>query len=77
MSYRVTMKDGRIFRAARVEASFGFVTLFCWDGEKRYPAAEVAEICSTALEDGIAFTGLLVFIFIVAFILAMVFLPTS
>ena len=75
MSYRVIMKDGRTFRADKVENTAGFVIMFCWDGAKRYPAAEVAEICSTTLEDGLAFTALLVVVFIVTFILALIFLP--
>ena len=72
--YKVILKNGTIYRASRVEHMTGFVQLFFLGEERRLPVGEVAEICSTRLEDGKTFFMYLAVLFLVVFIIGLLVL---
>ena len=71
MSYKVSTKSGRIYRAAKVEHKPGFLEMHCWDGEHRVPAGEITYIKSTEIDEWFEVVlpvCLFVFIFVFFFI---------
>ena len=50
MSYKVSTKSGRIYRASTVDHLPGFLKMQCWDGEHRVPAGEITYIKSTEVD---------------------------
>lgn len=73
MSYKISTKGGRIYRASKVEHKPGFLEMHCWDGEHRIPAGEVTYIKSTEIDE-ISEVILPLFLFaFVFFLVVMVF----
>lgn len=44
------MKDGTTHRGYEIDHKPGFIQVFSWDGETRYPAGEVEKIYSSKSE---------------------------
>ena len=73
MSYKISTKGGRTYRASKVEHKPGFLEMHCWDGEHRIPAGEVTYIKSTEIDE-ISEVILPLFLFaFVFFLVVMVF----
>lgn len=74
MSYKITTKSGRIYKASKVEHKPGFLEMHCWDGEHRIPAGEVTYIKTTEIDE-ISEIILPIFLFsFVFFLLAIIYI---
>ena len=73
MKYRVTLKDGRVYRASKVEVAMGFIIMELWDGELRLPSGEVLEIRQPNKELWEGFAKALLIMFLVVFLMGLVF----
>lgn len=73
MKYKVTFKDGRVYRASKVEVVMGFIIMQLWDGELRLPSGEVAEISKPNEELWVGFFKSVALLFLVVFLVGLVF----
>lgn len=71
MTYKVTLKNGKAYRASKVDHAPGFVTFFCWQGEIRVPMGEVIEIHSTEWHDRRVWLSVLGLLFVVTLVIGL------
>lgn len=66
MTYKVTTKSGKIYRASEIDINGPYLKMTCWDGEHRIPNSEVTYIKSTEVDviyERILPVALFVFVF--------------